>query len=53
MYTGSGAKRKRTTDEKAIKKLMNKYPSDPLYPQVLVYRELIKVGGTYIGWPDN
>lgn len=44
--------RKPTMDEKAIKGLMLKYPLDLLYPLVLRYRELDKIGGTYIGRPS-
>lgn len=39
-------------DNKSIKKLIGKYPGDKLYPLVLTYRELDKVGGTYIGRPE-
>ena len=41
--------RKVTTNEKAIKQLMGKYPDDKFYPLVLEYRELDKIAGTYIG----
>jgi hypothetical protein len=41
---------KPTTNEKAIKKLMGKYPKDPVYPLILDEREYAKIGGTYIGW---
>lgn len=44
-------KMKPTMDEKAIKGLMLKYPTDQLYPLVLAYRELDKLAGTYIGRP--
>lgn len=53
MYNGYGSKRRRTTDEKAIVKLMNAHPKDLVYPKVLEYRELVKVGGTYIGYPND
>ena len=38
-------------DEKAMKTLILKYPSDPLYNLVLEYRELDKLAGTYVGRP--
>ena len=44
--------RKISMDEKAIKWLMGKYPSDKLYPLVLEYREIDKVAGTYLGRPE-
>lgn len=50
IYEGKGADKKPTTNEKAIKKLIGKYPTDPFYPLVLDDREYTKVGGTYIGW---
>lgn len=40
---------KMTFDEDAIKKLIKRYPSDPLYPAILEHRELTKLLGTYIG----
>jgi uracil-DNA glycosylase family 4 len=40
-----------TTDEKALKELIRRYPDEPLYPGVLEYRELDKLAGTYIGRP--
>jgi DNA polymerase len=49
---GRGVDRKPTTDENAIKSLMIKYKDNPLYPLVLEYRELDKLGGTYIGRPE-
>lgn len=45
-------KRKPSMDEKALKGLVGKYPLDNLYRLVLVYRELDKVAGTYIGRPE-
>lgn len=50
-YDKKQGKSKQTMDEKAIKKLIGKYPLDPLYPLVLEYRELDKIAGTYIGRP--
>jgi uracil-DNA glycosylase family 4 len=38
-----------TFDEKAILKLNQKYPKDPLYPLILEFRGLQKLLGTYIG----
>ena len=43
--------RKVSMDEKALKELIRKFPLDKLYPAVLVYRELDKLAGTYIGRP--
>jgi hypothetical protein len=40
-----------TTDEKAMKTLILKYPHDPLYNLILEYRELDKLAGTYVGRP--
>jgi len=42
-----------TTDEKAIKTLILKYPDDPVYNMILTYRELDKLAGTYIGRPGG
>lgn len=42
-------RRKVSFNEKSIKGLIRKYPADPLYKLVLEYRELDKLGGTYIG----
>lgn len=55
IYVGKGSDKKPTTDEKAIKKLIGKHPTDQFYPLVLDDREYTKVGGTYIGWfnPDK
>lgn len=44
--------RKPTTNEKALKELMRKFPEDQLYPAILDYRELDKLAGTYIGRPN-
>lgn len=44
---------KPTTDEKAMKKAMGKYPLDPLYPLVLEWRGLQKVAGTYVGYVED
>lgn len=38
-------------DEKALKKLIGKYPDDPYYKLKLEYQELDKLAGTYIGRP--
>lgn len=38
-----------TFDEKAILKLVKKYPKDPLYPRILEHRGLQKLLSTYIG----
>ena len=43
--------RKVSLDEKALKELIRKFPDDKLYPFVITYRELDKLGGTYIGRP--
>lgn len=43
--------KKYSMDEKAMKMLIGKFPEDKLYPAVLEYRELDKLGGTYIGRP--
>lgn len=45
--------RKVSFDEKAIKEMIRKYQGDPLYENVLVYRELDKLAGTYIGRPAD
>lgn len=45
--------RKKTMDEKALKRLMGRYPDDPIYQLVLDYRELQKLAGTYIGYPEE
>ncbi len=46
-------KRKPSMGEKALKTLIGKFPLDKLYPLVLQFRELDKIGGTYIGrWVD-
>jgi DNA polymerase I-like protein with 3'-5' exonuclease and polymerase domains len=42
-------KMKPTMDEKAIEQLSAKHPEDPLYPLVLLYREIDKIAGTYVG----
>jgi len=52
-YDKKTKSRKVTTNEKAIKQLMVKYPTDPFYPKVLEYRALDKIGGTYIGRPNE
>ncbi len=46
---GKGADKKATTNEKAIKKLMGKYPADKLYPTILEFRELQTLVTRYIG----
>jgi uracil-DNA glycosylase family 4 len=53
IMTGRGKDRKPTTDKKAIKKLIGKYPNDGFYPLVVVDRDVTKIGGTYIGWWDE
>lgn len=45
--------KKASLDEKALKKLMIKFPTDVLYQKVLEYRELKKVAGTYLGYPNE
>ncbi len=45
--------KKPSMDEKAIKELQRIYPTDPVYPLVLTYRELDKIAGTYIGRPSE
>jgi DNA polymerase I-like protein with 3'-5' exonuclease and polymerase domains len=42
-----------TMDEKAIADLLRRFPDDPVYAQVLQYRELQKIQGTYIGYPHG
>jgi len=44
---------KPTTNEKALKQLIKKYPKDPFYPAILEVRELSKIAGTYIGYPEG
>lgn len=51
MWDKKSGKRKPTMNEKAIKELLISYPNDPLYKDVLWYRTLDKIGGTYIGRP--
>ena len=46
-------KGKRTTDEGALRALLLRHPTDPLYPLILDYREVQKLAGTYIGKLDN
>lgn len=41
--------KKATTDVKAIKKLIGKYPEDQFYKLVLQDREITKIAGTYVG----
>lgn len=53
IQTGFGADKKGTADEKAIRKLMGKYPDDPFFPLVLDDREYNKIGGSYIGWAEE
>lgn len=53
IYEGKGADKKATTNAKAIKKLIGKYPNDEFYPLVDEDRDLTKIGGTYIGWYDD
>jgi hypothetical protein len=38
-------------DEESLKKLILDYPQDLLYPEILNYRSLDKLAGTYIGRP--
>ena len=52
IWTGRGEDKKATADDKAIHKLIGKYPKDEFYPLVLEDREYTKLGGTYIGWYD-
>lgn len=52
VFVGRGAERRATTDKKAIKKLIGRYPEDPLYPRVRDDRDIGKIGGTYVGWWD-
>lgn len=44
--------KKPSTDEKSLKDLIRKYPLDLFYLTVLESRELQKLQGTYIGYPD-
>lgn len=47
-------KEKRVTyDEKAITKLVKKYPADRLYPLILQQREVQKLRGTYVGVTED
>ena len=52
-YDKKERRTKRTTNEKAIKSLMGSYPTDPIYQLILDYRQLSKIGGTYIGFPAD
>ncbi len=45
-------KKTRTTDDKAIKQLMRKWPDDKLYPLVLDLRKIQKLQGTYVGYVE-
>lgn len=38
-----------TYDEKAISRLVKKYPKDPLYPRVVTFRKVQKLLSTYVG----
>lgn len=42
---------KPTTNERAIRALIGRFPEDPLYPFILQYRQVDKIAGTYIGRP--
>lgn len=42
-----------TTNEKALKTLIRKFPLDPFYQGVIESRELKKLQGTYIGYPHH
>ena len=53
VFTGRGDDRKATTDEKAIKKLIGKYPDHKFYQLCLEDRELTKLLGTYIGYYEE
>lgn len=47
-------KEKKTTfDEKAMMRLMKRYPDDPLYPEVGQFRKLQKLLTTYIGVTED
>jgi hypothetical protein len=48
-----GQDQRPTTNEKALKQLMGKYPGDKLYPLILDYREVERLGANYIGWWDE
>lgn len=50
---GRGTDKKVTTNNKALKKLIGKYPTDEFYPLVEMDRDLTKIGGTYCGWWDS
>lgn len=47
---GVGEEKKATTDEKALKTLMGRYPEDRFFELVLDDREYSKLLGTYIGY---
>lgn len=53
IFTGRGVDKKPTTNEKALSKLVGKYPDEEFYTLALEDRELTKVGGTYIGWVEE
>jgi DNA polymerase I-like protein with 3'-5' exonuclease and polymerase domains len=46
-------RRKLSTNEKALTELIRKYPTDPLYPMILEYRDVSKIAGTYIGYYEE
>jgi hypothetical protein len=46
-------KKKPTMDAKAIKSLMLDFPDDPLYKEILWYRVLDKIAGSYLGRPGE
>ena len=50
IYQGRGPDKRPTTDEKAIKILIGRYPDERFYSLVLEDRELKKILGTYIGY---
>lgn len=43
---------KKTADEGAVRRVALAHPDDPVYPLILDERELKKISGTYIGYPD-
>lgn len=49
VMAGTRHHKKATTDVKAMKTLMGKFPDDPLYPLLMEWRVLNKLAGTYIG----
>jgi uracil-DNA glycosylase family 4 len=53
VYDRKEKKRKVTFGESEVRKLILTYPHDPLYNLLLEFRELQKLQGTYIGYPEE